>query len=210
VSVVLQLDSPPSGQLNALLERNGVHVRGNFTDLGMIAADLPAGVLDELANYPEVNFVSQDSPMHSFGYVTSTTGADAVRTESTTNGGLLGLGLLATTTTTTYDGTGIGIAIVDSGIDQSHASFTSRIAYNKDFTGENRVDDPYGHGTNVAGLALGLFTEWRFAPFIADNSLLYFVTHVHALKPITILMLALGAFLSYRLALGRDPKSNVA
>ena len=60
----------------------------------------------------------------------------------------------------------------------------------------------------VAGLALGLFTEWRFAPFVADRCLLYFVTHVHALKPITLLMLALGVFLSYKLALGRDSQSN--
>ena len=56
----------------------------------------------------------------------------------------------------------------------------------------------------VAGLALGLFTEWRFAPFAADQSLAYFLTHLHALRPLTMLMLALGAFLSYRLALGRD------
>ena len=60
----------------------------------------------------------------------------------------------------------------------------------------------------VAGLALGLFTEWRFAPFIADSSLLYFITHIHALKPITMLMLAIGAFLSYRLALVRDSNSK--
>ena len=56
----------------------------------------------------------------------------------------------------------------------------------------------------VAGLALGLFTEWRFAPFAADVSLLYFLTHVHTLKLVTLLMLALGAYLSYRFALGRD------
>ena len=62
----------------------------------------------------------------------------------------------------------------------------------------------------VAGLALGLFTEWRFAPFVADNSLVYFITHVHALKPITMLLVALGAILSYRLALGRDSKSTEA
>ncbi len=55
----------------------------------------------------------------------------------------------------------------------------------------------------VAGLALGLFTEWRFAPFVADSSLLYFVTHIHDLKPITLLMVALGTVLSYWLALGR-------
>lgn len=58
----------------------------------------------------------------------------------------------------------------------------------------------------VAGLALGLFTEWRFAPFKADDSLLYFLTHVHALKPLTLIMLALGTFFGYRLALGFDTR----
>jgi hypothetical protein len=54
----------------------------------------------------------------------------------------------------------------------------------------------------IAGLALGLFTEWRFAPFIADSSLGYFITHVHQLRPLTLIMLAVGPVLSYRLALG--------
>jgi hypothetical protein len=63
---------------------------------------------------------------------------------------------------------------------------------------------------SVAGLALGLFTEWRFAPFVADNSLSYFLGHLHLLRPLTWIMLALGAFLSYRLALGRDGKPAAA
>jgi hypothetical protein len=54
----------------------------------------------------------------------------------------------------------------------------------------------------IAGLALGVFIEWRFAPFVADKSFLYFVTHIHALRPITLIMLALGAFLGFRFALG--------
>lgn len=56
----------------------------------------------------------------------------------------------------------------------------------------------------IAGLATGLFTEWRFAPFVADDGFVYFMTHLQALKPITMLMLALGTFLSSRLALGFD------
>ena len=59
----------------------------------------------------------------------------------------------------------------------------------------------------AAGLALGLYTEWRFAPFVADRSLAYFISHVQLLKPITLVMLALGAFISYRLALGRDTRA---
>src|SRR4030095_15753687 len=56
----------------------------------------------------------------------------------------------------------------------------------------------------VAGLALGLFAEWRYAPFAADNSFSYFISHIYALKPITLVILALGTFFGYRLALGRD------
>ena len=56
----------------------------------------------------------------------------------------------------------------------------------------------------AAGLLLGLFFEWRYAPFVADGGLLYFITHIHKLRPITLIMLAVGVFFSYRLALGRD------
>lgn len=56
----------------------------------------------------------------------------------------------------------------------------------------------------VAGLLLGLFTEWRFAPFVVDGSLSYFLTHLHKLQPVTMLMLTFGVFASYSLALGRN------
>lgn len=59
----------------------------------------------------------------------------------------------------------------------------------------------------VMGLGLTLYTEWRYAPFRVDESFLYFITHVHRLKPITLLMTAVGTFLSYRLALGLDVKT---
>ena len=43
---------------------------------------------------------------------------------------------------------------------QSHVDFkdkngNSRIVFNKDFTGENRTDDPYGHGSHVSAIAGG-------------------------------------------------------
>jgi len=61
----------------------------------------------------------------------------------------------------------------------------------------------------IAGLALGLYTEWQRAPFIADKSFPYFLIHVHQLKPFTLLMLVLGVFMCYRFALGVDRKSDV-
>jgi hypothetical protein len=45
----------------------------------------------------------------------------------------------------------------------------------------------------LAGLALGIFAEWKHLPFTKDSSLAYFLTHLHQLRPFTLLMLALGA-----------------
>lgn len=49
----------------------------------------------------------------------------------------------------------------------------------------------------VGALALGLFTEWRFAPFMADGSLGYFLSHAQNLQPITLIMIAAGGFLGF-------------
>jgi hypothetical protein len=57
-----------------------------------------------------------------------------------------------------------------------------------------------------AALALiaGIVSEWRFSPFVADNSFGYFVTHLQQLRPITLIMIALGAVFAAWFALGRS------
>jgi hypothetical protein len=45
---------------------------------------------------------------------------------------------------------------------------------------------------------------WSMSKCYPDPIDDYFITHVHMLKPLTLLMLAVGVFFSYRLALGRD------
>jgi hypothetical protein len=54
----------------------------------------------------------------------------------------------------------------------------------------------------VAALGLGLFTEWNFFPFVDDKSLGFFLKNIPALSPVTLLMIALGAFFAYWL--GKD------
>jgi hypothetical protein len=49
----------------------------------------------------------------------------------------------------------------------------------------------------LLALALGLFTEWRFAPFAADASLGYFVSHLHRLSALTLIMLAVGTLIGF-------------
>jgi len=46
----------------------------------------------------------------------------------------------------------------------------------------------------LAALGVGLFTEWNFFPFRDDKSPAYFLKNVTALSPVTLAMIAAGAF----------------
>jgi hypothetical protein len=63
---------------------------------------------------------------------------------------------------------------------------------------------PRGIGCAVVAIALGVFTEWRFAPFSADHSLSYFLAHIPQLRPITMLMIAAGGAFGWWLGLGYE------
>ena len=62
----------------------------------------------------------------------------------------------------------------------------------------------------VFALGLGAFSEWRFAPFIKDPSLGYFLGHLHELRPITQLMILAGGFFGYWLAVGKGRDANTS
>lgn len=49
----------------------------------------------------------------------------------------------------------------------------------------------------VLALIVGLLSEWRYFPFMADKSLGYFLRHLHQLQPVTLLMIAAGTAIGF-------------
>ena len=153
VRVVMQLRGNPSLGLAKTLEGNDIKGKKFFRNLNIYVFEIPAGKVEQAAAYAEVSYIAGDNPFRSLGHVTATTGVDAIPVSSGNK-----------TNSTAINGAGIGIAIVDSGLQANHrmflepsanGGFSSRVVYSEDFTGEGRTDDPYGHGTHVAGIAAG-------------------------------------------------------
>ena len=49
----------------------------------------------------------------------------------------------------------------------------------------------------LLAIVAGLLTEHRFAPFVADSGLGYFLAHVGNLQPVTVLLISLGGVIGF-------------
>src|SRR5256714_1877797 len=149
IKTIVQVSDVNRRELAAFLKQNGIAIDGSMKQIGAVSVELPAKAVAELAAQPFTNYISPDVQLESFGHVTATTGTTQIRNAPGLIAGLLGASAI--------NGDGVGIAILDSGMDSAHESFTAngtRIQFSKDFTGENNTSaDPYGHGSHVAASA---------------------------------------------------------
>ena len=119
-------------------------LKKKFETLKSVAADVTGEQLDELASDENVIAISEDSETHATAYGNPQAWANSI-----------GLQWGSPPKGTTYP----TIAIVDSGV-QSRSDFGSRLAKSVNFTSGATPNgggggDGYGHGTLVAGLAVG-------------------------------------------------------
>jgi hypothetical protein len=154
VPVILQGEDLKDAGLSEFLKSSGARVGRSFAALGAQSVDVPAGAVARLAELRGVAHLSLDREVGALGgHVATTTGKEEVENyDEVSSTGVV--------TPRKLDGKSIGIAILDSGIYAAHRMFLSRdgksrVVKSVDFTGEGRTDDPYGHGTHVAGLAAG-------------------------------------------------------
>ncbi|MCA1634500.1 MAG: S8 family serine peptidase [Acidobacteria bacterium] len=144
LSIIIQPKGSWNKNLDADLKGKGASVGGALKNFAARSVKLKAKYVEAIGARSDVGYVSLDREAKLLGHVTLTSGAEAAAATATTGG------------SGSYDGTGVGIVVMDSGIDAGHTSFLrSRVVYSQDFTGENRTDDPYGHGTHVAAIAAG-------------------------------------------------------
>lgn len=127
--------------------------------------------LTDIANDPDVEYVSLDHPLKALGSVlVSGDGSSVVvsagltptlNADPTSSGSSISLDYFRetahadTAVSEGWDGTGVGIAIIDSGI-TTNSDFKRNPVYSQSFVpGDSSTLDAYGHGTHVAGIIFG-------------------------------------------------------
>jgi serine protease AprX len=149
VKVIVQYKQVPRSEQEQRVQRLGARLNHRLGVVKGIALTIPVRALLALEADPEILSVSVDHPIKGLDETTDA----ATNVPSAWNAG--------------YNGAGIGVAVIDSGINDSHPDLWdstesySRVVYHQDFTGTSTSNwsgakyDLYGHGTHVAGIIGG-------------------------------------------------------
>jgi serine protease AprX len=149
VNVIVQYHQVPTSAHYAKMAARGGHLHAKLHMIKGAAFAIPLSILPVLEADPEIASVSIDHPQQVADDLTN----GAIGTASVWNSG--------------YTGAGVTVAVIDSGINDSHPDLhnstqtASRVVYHQDFTGTPTTNssgaqyDLYGHGTHVAGIIGG-------------------------------------------------------
>jgi serine protease AprX len=147
VTVIVQYRQMPSSSSLKAMQLGGAAIRYQHHSIHAVTMRVPASMLAQLANDPNVAYVTPDRQQS----MTSNPATEEFATAVEANVAEAQYG---------FDGTGIGVAVIDSGIaahpDLNNANGSSRVVYSQSFLPlDGTTSDKFGHGTHVAGLVGG-------------------------------------------------------
>src|SRR5271169_6993823 len=143
VTVIVQHRLMPSNTHLKGMQGRGATIKSKFHTIRAVTMRVPISMLAELANDPNVAYITPDRTQKMTANPTTEEFATAVEADIAAS-------------QYAFDGTGVGVALIDSGIavhpDLNNASGVSRVVYSQSFVaGDSTTSDAYGHGTHVAG-----------------------------------------------------------
>jgi len=151
VRLVVSLDGADPAAVASQVTALGGEVRKYFRHVNHMLVVMPLDSIGALAEIEGIDYIAPDRDVSGVAsQLETTTGASLAYAYS--QGGASAQGV---------DGSGVTIALIDSGVDGNHfdlrnsASGKSRVLLSVDFTGTWFLDDPYGHGTHIAGIIAG-------------------------------------------------------
>src|SRR5208282_5872962 len=147
VTVIVQHRQMPSDAHLRGMQGRGATIKSKFHTIRAVTMRVPVSMLAELANDPNVKYITPDRTQKMATNPVTEEFATAVEEN-------------VAASQYAFDGTGIGVAVIDSGIaahpDLNNASGVSRVVYSQSFVvGDSTTSDKFGHGTHVAGLIGG-------------------------------------------------------
>jgi serine protease AprX len=136
LDVIIQYKQTPTGAHHQRVIDRGGAVKFRLNSIKAGAYRVPASALSELANDPDVAFITPDREVHGLlDQADATIGASAAKTYGLT-------------------GAGVGVAVIDSGIGPNN-DLSGKVVYEKQFVSNTNTQDTFGHGTHVAGIIAG-------------------------------------------------------
>jgi serine protease AprX len=145
VDVIVQFNQIATAEHHQKVLSRGGAIKRELGAFKGAAYTMPASALEDLANDPDVVYISPDRPLRSASdpkpvavndYHLGTINASAAWAQG-------------------LNGAGIGVAVIDSGIANVADITAKNVVYSQDFTGLGSTADQYGHGTHVTGILAG-------------------------------------------------------
>lgn len=136
--VIIGFTKPPQAAEEALIKGVGGKIKTTYRMIPAIAAQVPEQAIEALKKNPNVTQIEMDTRMYAY--------------EESSNWGIAAIGA-DIAHLNNFLGEGIEVAIIDTGIDYTHAELSSSYAGGYDFVNlDNDPADDNGHGTHVAGI----------------------------------------------------------